>query len=125
MEFIQTDQAPAAIGPYAQAVKTEGWLYTSGQIPLTADGEIVEGGIEAQTKQVLKNVKAVLDAAGARTDQVVKVTIFLTDLADFSLVNELYADFFEEHTPARSCVQVAALPKGVQIEMELVARLDD
>lgn len=123
MEFIATDQAPAAIGPYAQAVKVGDWLYTSGQIPLTEDGEFVEGDIEAQTKQVLKNLQAVLDKAGARVDQVVKATVYLTDLAHFSRVNELYAEFFKSHTPARSCVQVAALPKGAQVEIELVACL--
>lgn len=123
MEFIATDQAPAAIGPYAQAVKVGDWLYTSGQIPLTKDGELVEGDIEAQTKQVLKNLQAVLDKAGARVDQVVKATVYLTDLAHFSRVNKLYAEFFKSHTPARSCVQVAALPKGAQVEIELVAYL--
>lgn len=123
MEFIETKKAPAAIGPYAQAVKVGNWLYTSGQIPLTPEGELVNGGIEAQTKQVLKNIQAVLDEAGARVDQVVKATIFLTDLGNFSLVNELYAEFFQSHTPARSCVQVAALPKGAQIEIELVVSL--
>lgn len=124
MEFIETKKAPAAIGPYAQAVKVGNWLYTSGQIPLTPEGELVNGGIEAQTKQVLKNIQAVLDEAGARVDQVVKATIFLTDLGNFSLVNELYAEFFQSHTPARSCVEVSALPKGVQIEIELIVSLD-
>lgn len=123
MEFIATDKAPAAIGPYAQAVKVGDWLYTSGQIPLTPEGELAGDDIETQTKQVLKNLKAVLDAAGARTDQVVKATVFLTDLNHFSRVNELYAEFFQSHTPARSCVQVAALPKGAQIEIELVVSL--
>lgn len=123
MEFIATDKAPAAIGPYAQAVKVGDWLYTSGQIPLTPEGELAGDDIESQTKQVFKNLKAVLDAAGARTDQVVKATVFLTDLNHFSRVNELYAEFFQSHTPARSCVQVAALPKGAQIEIELVVSL--
>lgn len=122
MEFIATNNAPAAIGPYAQAVKVGDWLYTSGQIPLTPEGELVEGGIEEQTKQVLSNLKAVLDAAGARIDQVVKATVFLTDLGNFAKVNELYAEFFQDHTPARSCVQVAALPKGAQIEIELIVQ---
>lgn len=124
MEFIETKKAPAAIGPYAQAVKVGNWLFTSGQIPLTPEGELVDGDIEAQTKQVLKNIQAVLDEAGARVDQVVKATIFLTDLGNFSLVNELYAEFFQSHTPARSCVEVSALPKGVQIEIELIVSLD-
>ena len=124
MEFIETKKAPAAIGPYAQAAKVGNWLFTSGQIPLTPEGELVDGDIEAQTKQVLKNIQAVLDEAGARVDQVVKATIFLTDLGNFSLVNELYAEFFQSHTPARSCVEVSALPKGVQIEIELIVSLD-
>lgn len=123
MEFIATDKAPAAIGPYAQAVKVGDWLYTSGQIPLTPEGELAGDDIESQTKQVFKNLKAVLEAAGARTDQVDKATVFLTDLNHFSRVNELYAEFFQSHTPARSCVQVAALPKGAQIEIELVVSL--
>lgn len=123
MEFIATDKAPAAIGPYAQAVKKGDWLYTSGQIPLTPDGELVAGDIEAQTKQVFSNLQAVLDEAGAQINQVVKATVFLTDLGNFARVNALYADFFQEHTPARSCVEVSALPKGVQIEIECVVSL--
>lgn len=123
MEFIKTSKAPAAIGPYAQAVKIGDMLYTSGQIPLTADGQLVEGSIEDQTKQVFRNVKAILEEAGAATDQVVKVTVFLTDLGNFEQVNELYAEFFQGHTPARSCIEVSKLPKGAQIEIELVASL--
>lgn len=123
MEFIATAKAPAAIGPYAQAIKTGDWLYTSGQIPLTADGQLVEGSIEDQTKQVLRNIKAILDEAGATVEQVVKVTVFLTDLSHFERVNELYAQFFQGHTPARSCIEVSKLPKGAQIEIELVASL--
>lgn len=123
MEFIATEQAPAAIGPYSQAVKCGNFLFTSGQIPLTKDGERVTGDIEVQTKQVLQNLQAVLDEAGATVQQVVKATVFLTDLANFARVNELYGDFFQGHTPARSCVQVAALPKGVDIEIELIVAL--
>lgn len=123
MDFISTDQAPAAIGPYAQAVRIGDWFYTSGQIPLTVEGEMVKGGIEEQTEQVFKNLRAVLQEAGSQIEQVVKVTVFMTDLADFATVNDLYDRFFQGHTPARSCVQVAALPKGAQIEIELVAHL--
>lgn len=123
MEFVNTTKAPAAIGPYAQAVKIGDMLYTSGQIPLTADGQIVEGRIEEQTKQVFRNVKAILDEAGATIQQVVKVTVFLTDLTNFERVNALYAEFFQDHTPARSCIEVSKLPKGAQIEIELVASL--
>ncbi|WP_054951057.1 RidA family protein [Numidum massiliense] len=123
MEFIATEQAPAAIGPYSQAVKCGNFLFTSGQIPLTKDGERVTGDIEVQTKQVLQNLQAVLDEAGATVQQVVKATVFLTDLTNFARVNELYGDFFQGHAPARSCVQVAALPKGVDIEIELIVAL--
>lgn len=123
MEFVATNDAPAAIGPYAQAVKVGDWLYTSGQIPLTKEGERVTGDIETQTRQVLSNLKAVLNEAGARVDQVVKATVFLTDLNNFNKVNDIYAEFFQGHTPARSCVQVAALPKGAQVEIEFVVFL--
>lgn len=123
MEFIATKKAPAAIGPYAQAVKIGDWLYTSGQIPLTPEGELAGEDIEVQTTQVLSNLKAVLEAAGADLHQVVKVTIFLTELGHFGRVNERYAEFFQNHTPARSCVEVSALPKGAKIEIECIASL--
>lgn len=121
MKFIATDAAPAAIGPYSQAVQTGDFLFTSGQIPLRPDGSLVEGGMEAQVQQVLVNLDAVLQAAGVTRQQVVKATIFMTDLAAFGTVNEAYAAFFGDHRPARSTVQVAALPRGVAIEIELVA----
>lgn len=123
MEFIATQKAPAAIGPYAQAVKVGDWLFTSGQIPLTPEGELVAGDIALQAKQVFSNLQAVLDEAGAAVNQVVKATVFLTDLGNFGRVNELYEEFFQGHTPARSCVEVSALPKGVQIEIELIVSL--
>lgn len=121
MKFIATDAAPAAIGPYSQAVQTGDFVFTSGQIPLRPDGSLVEGGMEAQVQQVLINLDAVLQAAGVTRQQVVKATIFMTDLAAFGTVNEAYAAFFGDHRPARSTVQVAALPRGVAIEIELVA----
>lgn len=120
MKIIATDKAPAAIGPYAQAVEVGPFVYTSGQIPLRPDGTFVDGSIEEQTAQVLENLEAVLAAAGASKDQVVKATIFMTNLADFGTVNEAYGSFFGEHRPARSTVQVAGLPRGAQVEIELV-----
>ncbi|QRF22347.1 RidA family protein [Alicyclobacillus sp. TC] len=124
MKMIATEKAPAAIGPYSQAVQLGNVLYTSGQIPLTPAGEMVTGGIEEQTKQVLDNLDAVLHAAGMTRQNVVKTTIFLTDLAHFQTVNSLYAQYFGDHRPARSTVQVAALPRGAQVEIELVAALE-
>lgn len=121
MEKIQTDKAPQAIGPYSQAVHQGSILFTSGQIPLSPEGERVEGGIEEETRQVLNNVRAVLEAAGSSLDQVIKTTIFLTDMGDFQKVNEVYAEFFSQHQPARSCVGVAQLPKGVRVEIEAMA----
>lgn len=125
VRMISTTAAPAAIGPYAQAVTIDGWLYTSGQIPLTPAGEMVTGGIQAQVNQVLHNLSAVLSAAGAAPSDVVKATIFMINLGDFQAVNEAYATFFGSHTPARSTVQVAALPRGAMVEIELVARIPD
>ncbi|GMA50536.1 reactive intermediate/imine deaminase [Alicyclobacillus contaminans] len=121
MKTIATSNAPAAIGPYAQAVEVGNLVFTSGQIPLRPDGTLVTGGIEEQVEQVLKNLDAVLTAAGVQRNQVAKATIFMTDLADFDKVNAAYGAFFGDHRPARSCVQVAALPKGVQVEIELIA----
>ncbi len=121
MKTIATQNAPAAIGPYAQAVEVGPFVYTSGQIPLRPDGTLVEGGIQEQIKQVLANLDAVLKEAGVARNQVCKSTIFMTNLADFALVNEAYGAFFGDHKPARSTVQVAGLPKNVQVEIELVA----
>ena len=121
MKTIATELAPAAIGPYAQAVEVGPFVYTSGQIPLRKDGTLVEGSIEAQVKQVLSNLDAVLTEAQVSRNQVCKATIFMTNLADFGTVNQAYGEFFGDHKPARSTVQVAALPKGVAIEIELVA----
>ncbi|HBQ19791.1 MAG TPA: reactive intermediate/imine deaminase [Myxococcales bacterium] len=123
-ETIHTDDAPAAIGPYVQAVKANGLVFCSGQIALDPrSGEIVGAGdVAAQTEQVMKNLEAVLTAAGSSFAQVVKTTIFLTDLGDFQTVNAIYASRFEGVSPpARACVEVSALPKGVQVEIEMTA----
>ena len=118
---ISTDKAPAAIGPYSQAVVVNGLIYTSGMIPVIPEtGEIVKG-IEAQAKQALTNVKSLLEAAGSGMDKVIKTTVFIKDMNDFAKVNEVYASFFTGDFPARSCVEVARLPKDVLIEMEAVA----
>jgi 2-iminobutanoate/2-iminopropanoate deaminase len=121
MQIIHTDHAPKAIGPYSQAVIANGLLYTSGQIPLTVDGTIVEGGIEEQTKQVFANLKAVLEEAGTDLSKVVKTTVFLKDLSTFVDFNGVYEEFFNGHKPARSCVEVAKLPKDVLVEIECIA----
>ncbi len=121
-EIIATEEAPAAIGPYSQAVRANGFIFLSGQIPLDpASGEVVEGGIEAQTKRVMKNLEAVLTAAGSGMNRVVKTTIFLKDLADFAIVNEVYGGYFKESHPARATVEVSNLPKGVLVEIEATA----
>lgn len=118
---IQTDKAPAAIGPYSQAIKANGFLFTSGQIPLDPmSGEVVPGGITEQTEQICKNLAAVLEAAGTDFSNVVKTTCFLADMGDFAAFNAVYAKYFNEK-PARSCVAVKALPKNVLAEVELVA----
>lgn len=121
-EQIKTDTAPAAIGPYAQAVKTGAFIYTSGQIAIDpATGEIVTGGIEAQTVRVMENLIAVLNAAGVGLKDVVKTTVFIKDMNDFAKINEVYAQYFEAPYPARSCVEAARLPKDVLVEIEAVA----
>lgn len=122
LKKVQTDKAPQAIGPYSQAVETGDWIFTSGQIPLTPDGELVAGGIEEQTRQVLENLKSVLEAAGSGLEHVVKTTIFLRDMNQFQTVNEIYGGYFKEHQPARSCVEVSRLPKEVLIEIEVIAK---
>jgi len=119
-----TDQAPAAIGPYAQAVSVGGFLYTSGQIALDpASGQLVAGGFEAEARQVLANLRAVLASAGCTFADVVKATVYVVDLGDFPRLNALYGEAMGDHRPARSTVQVAALPKGGLVEIDLVARL--
>jgi 2-iminobutanoate/2-iminopropanoate deaminase len=119
---IQTDRAPDAIGPYSQAQVTGGLVFTAGQIALDpATGEVVPGGIAEQTARVMENLTAVLDAAGASLDSVVKTTVFLADMAEFTAMNEVYGRFFGEHKPARSTVQAAGLPKNVRVEIEAIA----
>ena len=122
MEFVSTEQAPAAIGPYSQAIIAGNLVFTAGQIPLDPTTmEVVGSDIVAQTEQVFTNLRGVLEGAGSSLDQVVKATVFLQDLGDFAAMNEVYAKHFGDHKPARSAVEVAALPKGVMIEVEAVA----
>ncbi|MDR1191396.1 MAG: RidA family protein [Verrucomicrobiales bacterium] len=119
---IESVDAPEAVGPYAQAVKAGGLIFASGQIPLNpADGELVGADVEAQTRRVLANLREVLAAGGVSLSAVVKTTVFLTDLADFAAMNKVYAEFFSAPFPARSTIQVAALPKGARVEIEAVA----
>lgn len=123
-KVIATAAAPSAIGPYSQAIKVGSFVYTSGQIPIDpATGQFVEGGIEAQARQSLLNVQAILKEAGATMDNVVKTTVFLADMNDFAAVNAVYAEFFTEPFPARSAVAVKSLPKGALIEIEVVAEV--
>lgn len=121
MKTVSTTNAPAAIGPYAQGIVVNNMFYSSGQIPLTASGELIEGDIEVQTNQVFENLKAVLAAAGSSLNQVVKTTVFMKDMNDFAIMNEVYASHFGEHKPARSAVEVARLPKDVKVEIEVIA----
>jgi len=121
-QVVSTDKAPAAIGPYSQAIKAGGFVFTSGQIPIDpASGKIEASDITGQTEQVMKNLEAVLKAAGSDFSKVVKTTIFLVDLAHFATVNEIYAKRFSKEPPARSCIQVAKLPKDSLVEIEMVA----
>ena len=121
-ERIQTDNAPAAIGPYSQAIKAGGFVFVSGQIPIDPQtGEFVPGGIAEQTRQVLKNLAAVLEAAGSSLDRVVKTTVFLADMKEFSGMNEVYATFFSSPPPARATVAAAGLPRDARVEIEAVA----
>jgi len=119
---IQTPKAPKAIGPYAQAIQASGLVFCSGQIPLVPEtGELLAGGIEDQTRQVLKNLTAVLEAAGTSTDRVVKCTVFLQDMNDFPAMNKVYGEFFASPCPARAAVQVARLPREAKVEIEAIA----
>lgn len=124
LEILSTDKAPAAIGPYSQAVKCGNLLFCSGQIPLDpATGELVSGDIIRQAERVMSNIAAVLSAAGVGFDDVIKTTIYLVDMADFAAVNEVYCNYFPNHKPARSTVAVKALPRGAMLEIEIIAAL--
>lgn len=122
MKAIQTDKAPAAIGPYSQAIEVNGFVFASGQLPIDpATGQFAEGGIQAQTRQSLLNAQAILQAAGTDLGHAVKTTVFLSDMANFGAMNEVYAQFFQSPFPARSAVAVRDLPKGALVEIEVVA----
>ena len=120
-KIIATDKAPAAIGPYSQAIEAGGFVFASGQIPVDPATGNIPDGIEAQAKQALTNVKNLMEASGLSMDNIVKTSVFIKDLNDFAKVNEVYATFFESDFPARSCVEVARLPKDVLIEVEVIA----
>lgn len=121
-KVIITDKAPAAIGPYSQAIETDGFVFASGQIPIEPATGNIPDGIEAQAKQALTNVKNLMEAAGLTMGNIVKTSVFIKDMNDFARVNEVYATFFESDFPARSCVEVARLPKDVLIEVEVIAK---
>jgi len=121
-DIVKSSGAPEALGPYSQAVKVEGWVFCSGQIPVDPDTGAIVDGISAQTERCLKNLSAVLEAAGATLADAVKVTVFLKDMNDFAEMNKVYGMFFPVNEPARACVEVARLPKDVMVEIELVAK---
>ncbi|MEQ7808014.1 reactive intermediate/imine deaminase [Priestia megaterium] len=118
---VQTKNAPQAIGPYSQGIVVNNLFYSSGQIPLRPDGTLVEGDVQVQATQVFENLKAVLEEAGASLNTVVKATVFIKDMNDFAALNEVYGDYFGDHKPARSCVEVARLPKDALVEIEVIA----
>lgn len=121
MKAVSTTKAPAAIGPYVQGMIVNGMFYSSGQIPLNAEGVMNEGTIEEQTHQVFANLKAVLEEAGSSLAQVVKTTVFIKDMNDFATLNDIYGHYFDDHKPARSTVEVARLPKDAKVEIEVIA----
>jgi 2-iminobutanoate/2-iminopropanoate deaminase len=121
-QIIQTEQAPKAIGPYSQAIKSTGFVFASGQIPIIPEtGEFVAGGIVEQTEQVIKNLSRVLEAAGSGLDRVVKTTVFLADMGEFAAMNEVYGKFFSAEPPARATVEASGLPRGARVEIEAIA----
>jgi 2-iminobutanoate/2-iminopropanoate deaminase len=125
-QVIKTKEAPEAIGPYSVGISAGGFVFTAGQIGIEpSTGEVVSGGVEAETRQALANLSKVLQSGGSSIDQVVKTTVFLRDIQDFTKMNEVYAEFFKENHPARSAVQVAALPKGVAVEIEAIALISE
>ena len=122
LNLISTKKAPAAVGPYSQGVDTGNLIFTSGQLPIVPEtGELIIGDIQKATRQSLDNVKAILKGAGATLEDVIKVTVFVTDINNFSLINEVYAEYFTNHKPARSLIEVSKLPKGGEIEIEAIA----
>ena len=123
LKVIASEQAPKAIGPYSQAIQVGNLLFTSGQIPLNLEGQIVEGGIEPQTRQVFANLQAVLAEAGCTFNDVVKATVFMKDMNDFAAMNSIYGEVFGDHKPARSAVEVARLPRDVFVEIEVIAQV--
>ena len=120
-KVISTTKAPAAIGPYSQAIEANGFVFASGQIPVDPETGVIPEGIEAQAEQVMKNMKNLLEAAGTSIDQVVKTSVFIKNMDDFATINGIYAIYFEKDCPARSCVEIARLPKDVLLEMEAIA----
>lgn len=125
MKFVATDKAAAAIGPYSQGVISGEMFYSSGQIPLTPSGEMVEGSIVEQAHQVFANLKAILAEAGSSLENVIKTTVFIKDMNDFAALNEVYASYFGDHKPARSTVEVARLPKDAKVEIEVIAKITE
>lgn len=125
MKTVNTNKAPEALGPYSHATVVNDLVFTSGQIPLTLDGTIVSDDVQEQTKQVLENLTVVLQEAGSDLDSVVKATIFISDMNNFQKINEIYGDYFGKYQPARSCVEVARLPKDVKVEIELIGKVKE
>lgn len=123
MKTINTNKAPEALGPYSHAIVVNNLVFTSGQIPLDTEGNIVSSDVKEQTKQVLENLSVVLEEAGSDLNSVVKATIFISDMNEFQQINEVYGSYFNEHQPARSCVEVSRLPKDVKVEIELVGKV--
>jgi 2-iminobutanoate/2-iminopropanoate deaminase len=121
MKKIHTAEAPAAIGPYSQGIVHNNLFFSSGQIPLTKEGVMIDGDVKEQTHQVFGNLKAVLNEAGSSLDQVIKATVFIKDMNEFADINEVYGEYFSDHKPARSCVEVARLPKDAKVEIEVIA----
>lgn len=121
MKTTYTNQAPEAVGPYSQGMVVNNIFYSSGQIPLKPDGTMEDHHLEAQVHQVFANIKAVLESAGASLETVIKTTVFITNMDDFSVVNDIYGQYFTDHLPARSCIEVSRLPKGAAVEMEVIA----
>lgn len=125
MKTVNTNKAPEALGPYSHATVVNDLVFTSGQIPLTLDGNIVSDDVQEQTKQVLENLTVVLQEAGSDLDSVVKATIFISDMNNFQKINEIYGDYFGKYQPARSCVEVARLPNDVKVEIELIGKVKE